>query len=87
MRIKDDFLLYFTKTSRGTFLVASNEEPFFCFEGETQEEVEKIAVRALALYESARERPVTESKSLSYSETPHFIISEIKKKAELEHQE
>ena len=42
-----DVTIYFAQTEQGTFLAATNESPHFCFEADTQEDLEaKVAAVA-----------------------------------------
>jgi hypothetical protein len=51
MKIRPDFPIFFAQLENGKWLAASNEEPFFCFEGDSEDEVTGIALRALDMFE------------------------------------
>ncbi len=58
--------VFLTDTGRGTVAAATNQSPYFCFEGATEAVVLETARRALAFYDQHRfdvvriTRPVTE---------------------------
>jgi predicted RNase H-like HicB family nuclease len=82
MKIAPEFRIYFAKTEDGKWLAASNEAPFFCFEGDSEKEVERLAARALDMYErSDLPPPVMKSTTLHVSSFAH---SKIKRRKELE---
>lgn len=45
---------FLAKTEGGSYVIASNKSPRFCFEGATPEEATDTARRALAFYERAK---------------------------------
>jgi predicted RNase H-like HicB family nuclease len=81
MKIAPEFRIYFAQTEDGKWVAASNEAPFFCFEGDSEEEVERLAARALDMYERTDlPAPVMKSRTITISSFSH---SKIKRRKEL----
>ena len=81
MKVGSEYCIYFTTTDEGKWLAASNETPFFCFEGDSEEEVERLAARALDMYErSDIPPPIMKSAVLKVGTFSH---SKIKRRREL----
>ena len=52
---KGSLLVYLSKTESGTILAASNEPPYFCFEAETEEEIQSLIQEAIDLCLESRD--------------------------------
>jgi predicted RNase H-like HicB family nuclease len=83
MAISADFQIYFTQRSDGTFLAASNEAPFFCFEGATESEVSQTVIRALEIYEKGVNRNDFRRPRSETVPVTTFVPSRIRSKKDL----
>lgn len=55
--VRKEITFYVTQRERGSFLAATNESPFFCFEAETEAELFALVDRALKFYVANFQKP------------------------------
>ncbi|HXF87497.1 MAG TPA: hypothetical protein VNK48_03970 [Xanthobacteraceae bacterium] len=49
-KLNPDLAIYLTEIAPGSWLAATGNAPYFCVEGESRDEVQEIALRALRFF-------------------------------------